>query len=132
MKGIDTNVLLRFLLNDDPVQSAAARSFVEAHTETGGTIFVNRVVLCETVWVLTRGYRYGKDVVADMLDELLDAEGISIEDRVQVADAVTLWRSGFDFADALIGKINTAAGCATTLTFDRKAARLADFQLISA
>jgi len=132
MKGIDTNVLLRFLLNDDPVQSAAAKAFVDAHTEAGGTIFVNRVVLCETVWVLTRGYRYGKDAVAGMLDALLDTEGVLVEDRPQVAAAVALWRSGAGFADALIGRTNTQAGCAATLTFDRKAARLADFQLISA
>ncbi|HYD65104.1 type II toxin-antitoxin system VapC family toxin [Azospirillum sp.] len=132
MKGIDTNVLLRFLLNDEPAQSAAAKAFVDRHTNAGEEVFINRAVLCETVWVLTRGYRYGKDAVADLLDALIVADGFAIEDRAEVAEALADWRNGGPgFADALIGQTNTRRGCSATLTFDRKAARLADFQLLT-
>ncbi|WP_029007896.1 PIN domain-containing protein [Azospirillum halopraeferens] len=129
MIGIDTNVLLRFLVNDDPVQSAAAKSFVDRCADTGDEIFIGRVVLCEAVWVLLRAYRYDRTLVAGMIEALLSAEGFDVEDHAAVGEALALWRSGgAGFADALIGCINRRHGCATTVTFDRQAARLADFQ----
>lgn len=132
MKGVDTNVLLRFLLNDDPAQSAQARALVEAETASGGELFINRAVLCETVWVLRRAYRMDKATIAAMLDALLSSEGFRIEDHDAALAALAAWRAGIaDFPDALIGHSNHVRGCTVTVTFDRRAARLDAFDLLS-
>ena len=90
--------------------------------------YVDRVALCETVWVLTSVLGYDRASVADLIEKLLSTEGISVEDPDAVHGALQVYRRrGVGFADALIGAVNRARGCEATATFDRKAARLVGF-----
>ncbi len=129
MKGLDTNVLARLLVNDDPDQAATAEAFIRREHANGSRCYVNKIVLCELVWVLERTYRYPRAGVADMLERLLHAAQLRFEDTEDVRSALRSYRDGLsDFADHLIGATNRAAGCERTATFDRKAARLDGFE----
>lgn len=130
MIGLDTNLLLRFLVRDDVVQTRRAAKAIEKNCGPDEPGFVNRIVLCELAWVLVGGYGYGHKEVAAVMEGLLESGDIALEDSVSVRAAVRAYRSGnADFADCLIGQVNRARGCETTLTFDRKAARLVEFAL---
>jgi predicted nucleic-acid-binding protein len=128
MIGLDTNVLARLFIEDDPVQARSARSFVAERCSKMDPAFVDRVALCELVWVLMYSHGYGRADVAGIIRRLLDSEEIMLEDADAVAEAVGIFSSrGVDFADALIGAVNAARGCKATATFDRKAAKLNGF-----
>lgn len=130
MKGLDTNVVLRLLLADDPDQAQRAREYIE-HASAAARCWINRIVLCEAVWVLERSYRYGREQIASTVELLLEADEIQIEDAVVVRSALYAYRiSQAGFADCLIGMANGLAGCERTATFDRKAAELDEFELI--
>jgi predicted nucleic-acid-binding protein len=123
MIGVDTNVLLRAILDDDPAQSPAAKRLIERAKEAGETIRVDRLVLAEVVWTLARRYRYTQAQLIELVAGLSSAPELELEDARAVDDAVAVFRDGrLDFADALIGALNRRAGCATTYTFDRAAA----------
>jgi predicted nucleic-acid-binding protein len=126
--GIDTNVLLRAILDDDPGQSPAARSLIEAAKAVGEVIRVDRLVLAEAAWTLARRYRYTREQLIEVVEALLAAPELRLEDGRAVADALAVFRDGsLDFADALIGVLNRRAGCSTTYTFDRDAAGSPDY-----
>lgn len=129
MIGIDTNVLVRYLLQDDPAQGRKATRFIEQCTadEPGG---ISQIVLCELVWVLTRGYRYTRSQIALALEKILHTPQFEIEAHDEAWAAFLDYRSGDDFADALIGRVNRRLGCTHTVTFDRQASRRADFVLL--
>jgi predicted nucleic-acid-binding protein len=128
MRGVDTNVLVRFLVRDDPEQARKAREFLmqECNAEDPG--LVNHIVLCELVWVLGSFYAYPRDAVVRALDGILDAVQLSVPDRNDVRLAINEFHDGADFADALIGIVNLRFGCRATVTFDRRAARRTGFQ----
>lgn len=129
MIGLDTNILVRFLMVDDPAQSARAARVMETLSEEEPG-FVSVVVLAETVWVLDRFYRQDRATIADVVQELLSSDSLALEHSAAVAWALGATRDqGADFADALIGAIAAEAGCERTLTFDRRAARLPGFTL---
>ena len=130
MKGLDTNVLVRFLTADDRTQSAASKKVIESFEATGERLHVSPVVLVELVWVL-RGARYNlpREAIATALDGLLATEVFEIADRDLVRRAVNRYRSGpADFSDNLIGELDQRAGCVSTLTFDRTLARAEGFE----
>ena len=127
MRGIDTNVLLRYLVQDDPDQARRATRFLFEECTVDEPGLVNRVVMCELVWVLQSGYGYSRDAVLQVLDRIMGTAQLTIEDRQVTADAVNEYRNGADFADALISKVNLRLGCEHTATFDRKAARRPGF-----
>lgn len=128
MIAIDTNVLLRVLLDDDAPQARTARELLAARADSGQPAFVNRIVLCEAVWTLVSGYRYSRQQVRTAIELLLAAPAVRLEDHAAVEKALTLYDvGGLGFADALIGVVNRRAGCDTTYTFDRRAAETADF-----
>ncbi|HTO85561.1 MAG TPA: type II toxin-antitoxin system VapC family toxin [Methylomirabilota bacterium] len=128
MIGLDTNVLVRHLTGDDPVQTPKARALLAARCTVDDPGYVNRIVLCELVWVLARGYRYDRRTIAGALEQLLNAAELLIEDRDTAVDALAAYRgSQADFADCLMGILNRVAGCDRTATFDRDAASLPDF-----
>lgn len=130
MKGLDTNILLRLLIGDDPAQVAAVRALLSSRTADDG-FFVNRIVLCELAWTLGRGYRYQRAQVADALDQILKSDDFTIEDYDAVNFALYIYRtSKADFADCLLGVTNGFLGCERTATFDREAAELDEFELI--
>lgn len=123
MIGIDTNVLVRFLVQDDAKQAAAARSlFDRCSSRTPG--FIGREVLIETVWVLERAYRQTPEAIASALMGLLEAEEIIVEQAADAVIAAMAYADGAgDFADHMITSTAIRAGCDTLYTFDRKAAR---------
>lgn len=131
MIGLDTNVLARLFVDDDPAQAKSARKFFAEHCSYGDPGFVDRVALCELVWVLTSVHGYDRAAVAMIIRELLRSSDIRLEDDEVVRDALPIFETqGVDFADVLIGLVNRAAGCAATATFDRKAAKLDCFMRV--
>ncbi len=128
MNGIDTNVLLRLLLRDDADQAARADRFIEGSCSADAPCLINRIVLVEAAWVLGSGYRYGREQVATILENILRTEVFTVEDAAEVWAALKAFRaSRADFADCLIGLGNRALGATATATFDRAAAALDSF-----
>ncbi len=124
MIGLDTNVLVRYLVQDDPVQSSLATRCIEGEIERGEVLHLALITLCELVWVLSRAYRYEKSRIREVLAGLLQSPDIHLRDHATVWLAFEDWCEGeADFADCLVARLNAAQGCATTLTFDRAAAR---------
>lgn len=120
MIGLDTNVLVRYLILDHTRQSAAATDLIEGAARDGTPLFVSAVVLCELVWVLERAYGYPRPEVASALDGLLRASQLRFTDAALLWSALADYRHGrADFADHVIGREGTAAGCSATVTFDR-------------
>ena len=130
MIALDTNVLLRFLLRDDEEQAeAAARLLRRLTLEDPG--FVSREVLVELVWALEYTYRYSRDQVATVLNELLNVAALQIEWASEVVEAAGGYRrGGADFADRMIAAAARRAGAVPLYTLDRKAARLSDVSLL--
>jgi predicted nucleic-acid-binding protein len=130
MKGLDTNVLLRYLVEDDLAQARKATAFISSECSTDDPGLINRIVLCELVWVLESGYEYPRDMVAAALDRILHTRQFRIENADNVRAALEEYREGSDFADSLLGHVNRQFGCDYTVTFDRQAARRESFRLL--
>lgn len=130
MIGLDTNVLVRFLTQDDAAQAlAASEVFAELTAEAPG--FVCREVMVELVWVLERAYGHGRAQVAAAIEGLLAAIEIEVEAADDVGSALYRYREeGFGFADLMIAAAARRAGAHVLVTFDRKAAQMAGVQLI--
>ncbi len=131
MIGLDTNVLVRYLVQDDPLQSKRATAQIEKAMHAQESLFLNHIVLCELVWVLMRAYRYPKSTVLDVLEKIMLTEQFEIESKDVVWSAINDYKiDKADFSDALIGVKNHLAGCRTTLTFDNAAGSLLSFSNI--
>ena len=131
MIGIDTNVLVRYIVQDDSGQAKAATDFLETFCtlEQPGRICL--VVLCELVWVLTRAYRYERDTVCQVVEQLLMAAELEVEQSSMAWRALRGYRVGpAEFADYIIAHLNESADVEYTITFDRKAARHPLFRLL--
>lgn len=130
MTGLDTNVLVRYVMQDDPRQSPLATRLVESlSAEAPG--FVPVVALIELVWVLSGSYGLDRVQVAAVLSTLLRSKELVIDEAEWVAQALKRYStSGADFADALIERLSAAAGCSTTMTFDAGAAKAAGMTLV--
>jgi predicted nucleic-acid-binding protein len=125
MVGLDTNVLVRYLAQDDAAQSARATRLVERELSEREPGYIGLVVLVETCWVLRRLYRATPDEVRQVVRDLLAARQLVVEQRALVARALgQLGDKAGDLADALIAEGAVEAGCARTVTFDRKGTRL--------
>lgn len=131
MIGLDTNVLVRYVMQDDPKQSQKASKLIESLTpEAPG--FVPLVSLVEIVWVLSSCYDLTRDQIAQALEALLRAKEIVLDRAEQVSQALrTFGASSADFADCLIERTAAAAGCEKTMTFDAGAAKAAGMTLIT-
>ncbi|HEX5665415.1 MAG TPA: type II toxin-antitoxin system VapC family toxin [Hyphomicrobium sp.] len=128
MLGIDTNVLVRFLVRDDEAQYEQARRLIRRELQAGQPVFVSQLVLLETEWVLRSRYDLGKEATSSVISGLLDAIDVQLEDEPSVEAALNIWtNSTAGFADSLIGVRNRRLGCRSTATFDAKAARLPGF-----
>jgi predicted nucleic-acid-binding protein len=129
--GLDTNVLVRYLVQDDARQASAAAKLIARHCSKEQPGRISLVVLCEMVWVLSRAYRYSLRDIAGVVEKLLQTAELDIEDADIAWAALRLYRSeGAGFADAVIGLCNRRAGCEVTATFDAAAARLATFRAV--
>lgn len=132
MIGLDTNVIVRLFVDDDPQQAQVARQFVASKCSESDPGFIDRVALCELIWVLTSVHGYRRAAVADVIELLLENRDMRLEDANVACDALREYRtSGVEFADILIGHINLARGCEMTATFDRRAAKLNGFVRVS-
>lgn len=129
MIALDTNVVVRYLVRDDPAQASRADAvFDSLGPATPG--FVATLVLAELHWVLTRAYRLGRVEVADIISDLATSDDIRVENPAAVRFAVAAARDGADFADALIAYAASKAGVPETVTFDGRASRDLGFRLI--
>lgn len=132
MTGLDTNVLVRYFTQDDAKQSPIARRLLNETLTREAPGYVNLVTLAETVWVLRRVYGIERHEGVEVVAGLLAGAQLQIERRAVVRQALQDYREGAgDFADCLIARINADAGCERTLTFDRKAAKLPQVQVLS-
>ncbi|MGA1983429.1 MAG: type II toxin-antitoxin system VapC family toxin [Acidobacteriaceae bacterium] len=131
MTGLDTNVLVRYFAQDDLAQAKRATQIIERRLTEDEPGFVSLVTMVETVWVLSRVYGLSDREIAAVVEGMLQSDTLVIQNEQEVFTAVAALRAGNGgFADALVGALGTWAGCASTLTFDRKAARLDGFQLV--
>jgi predicted nucleic-acid-binding protein len=130
MKAVDTNILARYLRDDDPVQSKRAAQFIQAAVRGGEPLYVNHVVLCELIWILLSVYEHGKDEIIHVLDVILLTGQFQLEDKPSVEAALEDYKSTkADFADCLIGRRNRTFGCRKTLSFDRSLKTLETFEV---
>jgi len=127
MRGIDTNVLVRYLVQDDPEQAMKATRFITGECSSNDPALINRIVLCELVWVLETAYGYPRERVALALEKILRTTQFAIEDHNEAWSSFREYEDGADFADALIAAVNCRLGCERTVTLDRKASRRSGF-----
>ena len=131
MIGLDTNVLVRYLTQDDPAQFAKAAAFIDAASEREEQFLINTPVLCELVWVLAAVYDYSREEIAQALEQIFTTAQFEIERLDEARQALGDFRSSkSDFSDALIGRINRSLGAKHTVTFDRGLKAVETFRLL--
>jgi predicted nucleic-acid-binding protein len=129
MIGLDTNILVRYLTQDDPVQSPKATELIEQRLTEHDPGFISVLALAETVWVLERAYGLANADIAAAIERTLQADVLIVENEQEVFTAMVALKEGHgSFSDALIGALGARAGCSRTLTFDQKALRLRGFE----
>ena len=131
MKGLDTNVLVRYLVQDDPRQAAVATRFIETQCSDESPCFIGQIVLCELAWVLESNYGQSRAEISAVIEQLLQVG------QLEVMEPDVAWRalddykkSNADFPDHLMARINESQGCEVTLTFDKKASKQPSFHLL--
>lgn len=130
MIGLDTNVLVRYVMQDDARQSPRANRLIES-LSADAPGFVPVVALVELAWVLGAGYKLPRAQLAAVLEALLRSKELVIDRADLVMQALARFSSGSaDFADALIERVAAAAGCTTTMTFDQGAAKATGMTLV--
>lgn len=130
MRALDSNVLLRHLMQDDPLQSSAASKFLSDDLSEQEPGFVSIAALCEVIWTLRSQYGAGeRERIARAVLALINSPQIVVAEEQAVSAA--LERTG-ELADAIVHELGRAAGCTETVTFDRRFARLDGVRLLSA
>jgi predicted nucleic-acid-binding protein len=130
MIGIDTNIIVRYLAQDDAIQSPKAREIIEQRLTEETPGFVSIVAMVETVWVLERAYGLTPHEIVGAIERMLQTDVLVVENEQEVFTAMIALKDGQgSFADAVIGALGARMGCSCTLTFDRKALRLPGFEL---
>lgn len=128
MIGIDTNVLVRFLIRDDQAQFERAQKLIRREAASGEPVFVSLVVLLEVEWVLRSRYKLVKKEILQTFSALLSSIELSFEDESSIEEALFVWKgSSAQFADCLIGARHRACGCRATASFDADATKLPGF-----
>ncbi len=128
MIGLDTNLLIRYLTQDDPAQSKKASAVIDRALAGDSRLFINHIVLCEVMWVLDRAYGFPRRTLGEVLESILQGKQFEIEDKPTAWQALNDFTAcKADYADCLIGAKNRKAGCSTTLTLDRGASTLPTF-----
>jgi predicted nucleic-acid-binding protein len=125
--GLDTNVLVRYIVRDDAAQAARAARELERDER----FLISSIVLCELVWVLEAGYDFPRAEIAATLEKILATAQFDVEDKDMALAALDdFLASGADFSDCLIGRRNRAAGAVQTVTFDRGLRGLESFRVL--
>ncbi len=120
MIGVDTNVLVRYVVEDDQRQSAIAAAMVERAVRDEEKLFISQIVLCELVWVLSYAYRFDRNEIVGVLNQLRRGAQLILEGSGEVRRAIEAYSANRgDFADYLIAERSIASGCSTVVTFDR-------------
>jgi predicted nucleic-acid-binding protein len=131
MPSLDTSVLVRWLLDDEPAQAKSVSELFEASRANQTRLFVPYTVTLELEWVLRSRYQLDKAAVLSALNGLLETQEIDFQAEAALEQAIHRYRLGSaEFADCLHAGVSSAADRAPLLTFDAKAARLADVQLL--
>ena len=131
MTTFDTNVVVRMIVEDDPVQSRQAIKAWRDALDGGARVFLSKVVLIETSWVLRSAYGFDKTTVAETLRRLLDVEQVEVEAEVEIRNALELYDNGpADFSDYVILESARAAGSLPVKTFDRRLAKANGSELL--
>jgi predicted nucleic-acid-binding protein len=130
MIGLDTNVLVRYLQEDDPAQTAKANMLISSlNSERRG--YVSLLTLAEVVWILSRKFRLDRKTLVQIIDSLLRAQELIIEQTDVARKALYLFEdSKAGFSDCLIAQLGHAAGCDYTVTFDQAAGKTAGMKLL--
>ena len=130
MIGLDTNILVRYITQDDSKQAAQANVLIDSLDEAS-LGFVSMVTVVELSWVLESAYSFSRDQFTAVMQTLLSVDTIKVDNAVAVASAVRIYSSSkADFSDCLIERLCASAGCSKTMTFDRAAAKLTGMQLL--
>jgi predicted nucleic-acid-binding protein len=130
MIGLDTNILVRYFIQDDPEQTRLAVNLIDSLSPTKSG-WIGVAVFMELDWVLNNVLKVKKDRVVEIFDTLLVSQELVVENANTVREALQLYRSrNTDFSDCLIASAAKAAGCSRIVTFDRIAARDAGMVLI--
>jgi len=129
MIGLDTNILVRYLTQDDPVQSPKATQILERQLTEEHPGFVSIAAMVETVWVLDRAYGLATHEIAAAVERMLQTDVLVVENEQEVFTAmIALKERRGSFADAMIAALGAKAGCSSTLTFDERALRISGFK----
>jgi len=127
--GLDTNILIRYLTQDDPAQSAKAARVIDG--ASAGGLFIAAVVICEIEWVLEDVYRVKRADIVAIIERMLQTGQFTFEDKDLLWRALTEYRGGKgDLSDYIIGQVSHRAGCVNTLTFDTGLKGSALFRLL--
>lgn len=119
MIGLDTNVIVRYIVQDDPKQAKAATKLIEQTCSPDHPGFINHIVLCEVVWVLRRNYKLEKSIICAIIEQVMRTDRFVIEGIQLVWRALqTFTETKADFADCLLSQKNLQAGCQYTATLD--------------
>jgi len=130
--GLDTNIIVRYLVRDDLVQTQKAVRLFERRLTEEDPGFISVAVVLETAWVIEKIYEFTDVEIATAIEGLLQADNLVVENEQAVFAAMRILKEGHgSLADALIGNICSQVGCSYTLTFDRKASRLPGFTLLA-
>ena len=131
MKGLDTNVLVRYLTQDDPKQSAIATKVIEEAAVREEKMLVHPIVFCELIWVLETAYGFPKADILKILERILRTAQFEFSEKDLLWLALADYRSGKgDFSDYYLGRANERAGAGVTLSFDRSLKGDARFQIL--
>jgi predicted nucleic-acid-binding protein len=131
MIGLDTNVLVRYLTQDDAIQSSKATDLFERVITESEPGYISIVAIVETIWVLERTYEFSAADIAVAIEGMLQASVLTVENEQEVFTAmIAMKERRASFSYALIGALGAKAGSSRTVTFDRRAARLESFQLL--
>ena len=130
MIGLDTNVLLRYVVQDDAKQAALATQLIETTLDDDEPGWIASIVLCELVWVLEGPYDYARNAIVATLQRLFEIARFRVEQPAIAWRALDAYKGGADFSDAMIALGNEREGCAYTATFDRGAAKLKQVRLL--
>lgn len=123
MIALDTNVLIRYIVEDDEAQTRVVTAFMDDAIVRGEPFFVAQIVVCEVVWVLTTAYRFAKHEVTGVLREISRTREIVMEGADEVRRATDAFEKGKgDFADYLIRERSDEAECSGVATFDKAVA----------
>jgi predicted nucleic-acid-binding protein len=128
--GLDTNVLVRYITQDDNKQAALANALIE-NLDDASPGFVTLVTLVELSWVLESAYHFTRQQFAEVMQTLMTVDTIKLDRAAVIASAVRVYAaSKADFSDCLIERLSANAGCERTMTFDKAAAKMAGMILL--